>query len=188
MAVRFVESVLLSVFMAVVAYGLGRLVGVVFKSVMEHNADLDAIRAVIARRAKLERGLDTRIRSRRSVMAKLDRDIKELVRQSSIFDHATAIAMQITDHLTRLIGEEVAGRQRFLALVYNRTVSPGGGGKTTIDAAWATAQEVEIWTTSVADARSEVEKRYPPSFGYVVSSLVAAGLGVTPDTPDSTGA
>jgi len=122
------------------------------------------------------------------VMAKLDRDIKELVRQSSIFDHATAIAMQITDHLTRLIGEEVAGRQRFLALVYNRTVSPGGGGKTTIDAAWATAQEVEIWTTSVADARSEVEKRYPPSFGYVVSSLVAAGLGVTPDTPDSTGA
>ena len=176
MAIRFFEALLLSAFMAIVGYGLGRLVGVLVQLVLEESANSDSVRAMIAHRAKIERGLEARLRDRRAEMAKLDRNIKELVRKRLQHEAAAAKSMAVADQVMRVIGEEVTGRQRFLALVFNKYLAGGSGGahQTLIDPAWAIAQEIEIWGKSMTEARSDLEKRYPPAFGFSVSSLVEA--------------
>ena len=178
MAIRFIECVLLSAFLAMVGYGLGWLVGVVISQFIEHNADLGGIRETIARRARIERGMEARLRDRRAEHAKLDREFKELVRKRLALEHAATESLEVADHIMRVVGDEVAGRQRFLALVFNKYLagsgSGGGAHHSLIDPAWAVAQEIEVWSIGVAEARIELEKRYPPAFGYSVSSLVAA--------------
>ncbi|MEI8394750.1 MAG: hypothetical protein WCF85_08455 [Rhodospirillaceae bacterium] len=181
MAIRFVESMLLTGFMSLLGFAIGRLVGVVVQHMVEHGVESETIRASIATRAKIERGLDARIRGLRAEMAKVDREIKEMVRKRIAFDQATKEQLAIADRIMRVVGDQVAGRTAFLGLVFNKYIAAGSGGNSVVDAAWATAQEVEVWAPGIAEARIELEKRYPPSFGFTVSSLVSAPKPGTPD-------
>lgn len=177
MAIRFIECVFLSAFLAMVGYGLGWLTGVLIRQVIEGQADLEGVRQAIARRARLERGMESRVQDRRAEHGKLDRELKELVRKRIVIDQATRVALEVADHVVRVVGDEVVGRHRFLALVYNKYLAAAAGGgahNSLIDPAWAVAQEVEVWAVGVTEARIELEKRYPPAFGFSVSSLVAA--------------
>ena len=74
MAIRFFESLLLASFLSALGYGVGRLIGMAVQQIIEQQANCDGLRAMVARRAILERGLDGRVRGRRSDMARLDRD------------------------------------------------------------------------------------------------------------------
>ena len=176
MAIRFFESVLLSTFLALVGFGLGHLVGFLVKSVIEDSADLEKIRAVISTRARIERGLDARTRARRAEMAKLDREVKELVRRRVVIEQKTSQSLSVADRLVRIVGEELVGRQRYLALVVNKYIGGSIAGAGLIDPVWASAQEVEVWSSGLAEARNELDKRYPPSFGYTVSSLLESSI------------
>ena len=172
MLVRFCEAVLLAAFFSAVAYGCGRLIGAVIAGLVEKNGNLDALRAVIARRSGLERELSSRVGERRKVMAGLDRDIKEMVRKRVQLEQMAAEALETPDRIMRVIGQEVRGMQLYLALVLNKYVSSSGGGGTTIDPAWASAQEVAVWAGGMGEARGELERRYPESQGFKITSLV----------------
>jgi hypothetical protein len=173
MAIRFFETLLLASFLSAVAYGMGRLFGTLIQQMIEQGANADVVRALVARRGIIERGLDGRVRTRRADMAKLDREVKELVRKRINLDHAIGEARSIADHIIRLVGEELVGRERFVGLVFNKYVG-SGGGNALVDPAWAVAQEVEVWAIGLVEARVELEKRFPPSFGFSISSLVSA--------------
>ncbi|MEI6557901.1 MAG: hypothetical protein WCO00_05785 [Rhodospirillaceae bacterium] len=170
---RFIEAVLLSAFFSTVAYGIGRLAGAVTVKMVEKNGDGEELRKAIARRGTIERNLSNRAGELRKAMARLDREIKELTTQRTQLNLAAAEANQTPDRVIRLIGQEVRGAMPYLALVMNKYVSPTGGGKTAVDPAWATAQEVEVWATSIGEALSELAKRYPESQGFKVTNLVS---------------
>ncbi len=173
MLIRFCEAVLLAAFFSAVAYGGGRLIGAVVSVMVEKNANLDLLRAAVARRSGLERDLSARVADRRRIMAGLDREIKELVRKRVQLDQAAAEALETPDRIMRMIGQEVKGTQLFLALVFNKYVSgTGAGGTMSIDPAWATAQEVAVWATAIGEARGELERRYPESQGFKITNLV----------------
>ncbi|MEI7605835.1 MAG: hypothetical protein WCJ64_09310 [Rhodospirillaceae bacterium] len=173
MLIRFCEAVLLAAFFSAVAYGSGRLIGSLATAMIEKGANLDQLRAMIARRSALERGLSSRVGDRRRDMAALDRDIKELVRKRIQLEQEIDAVLETPDRIMRQIGQEVRGMQLYLALVLNKYVS-NAGGSSTIDPAWASAQEVAVWAAGVGEARGELERRYPESQGFKVTSLVDA--------------
>ncbi len=171
MAVRFLEAILLAAFFSGAGYVFGRLFGVVIQFMIEREADMPAIRASITKRSSLERNLENRVRDRRKEMAGLDRSITELVRKKNGLQQDAAALAATPDRILRQVGEELAGATRFLALVYNKYAE---GGKGAVDNSWTVPQEIEVWTVGLSEARVELEKRYPPSFGYVISSLLVA--------------
>ncbi len=174
MLIRFCEAILLAAFFSAVAYGGGRLIGAIAVGMVEKSANLDLLRAVVARRSGLERSLSSRVGDRRQIMARLDREIKELVRRRLQLEQAAAEALETPDRIMRLVGQEVRGMQLYLALVLNKYVSSGGSAGSTIDPAWASAQEVAVWAPGMGEARGELERRYPESQGYKITSLVDA--------------
>ena len=187
MLVRFCEAVLLAAFFSAVAYGCGRLIGAVIAGVVEKNGNLDALRAMITRRSGLERGFSARVGERRRVMAGLDRDIKELVRRRVQLEQMAAELMETPDRIMRVIGQEVRGMQLYLALVLNKYVSGSGGGTMSMDPAWASAQEVAVWAAGLGEARGELERRYPESQGFKVTSLVDVDKeNTSPEAGDET--
>ena len=185
MLIRFVEAVLLAAFFSTVAYGCGRLIGALASSMIEKSGNIDALRAMIARRSGLEREFSGRVGERRRIMAVLDREIKELVRKRIQLEQAAAEALETPDRIMRVIGQEVRGMQLYLALIFNKYVSgTGGGGTMSIDPAWAAAQEVAVWAASMGEARGEAERRYPESQGFKISNLVdTAHEAMPPTTP-----
>ena len=170
MLVRFFEAILLAAFFSAIAYIGGRLIGTLAVAMVEKSGNPELVRAIIARRSGVERNLSHRVGERRKVMANFDRDIKELVRKRAQLEQEAAELLETPDRIMRVIGQEVRGMQLYLALVLNRYVS--GGGSNAIDSSWATAQEVAVWAAGLGEARGELERRYPESQGFKITSLV----------------
>ncbi len=174
MAIRFIESVLLAAFLTTLGYGLGRLLGYLAQSIIESQGNVTGLQTTVTRRAGIERGFQNRIGALRREMVNFDREIKEAVHRHTALVAATNESLATADRIVRLVGEEAVGRSRYLALVFNKYVSAGGGAATLIDESWLVAQEVEVWAIGPAEARVEVEKRYPAVFGFTVHSLHSA--------------
>ena len=170
MLVRFFEAILLAAFFSAVAYTSGRLIGTLIATMVEKNGNLELVRATIARRSGFERDLSHRVGERRKLMANFDRDIKELVRKRVLLEQEAAELLETPDRIMRVLGQEARGMQCYLALVLNKYVS--GGGSNAIDPSWATAQEVAVWAAGLGEARGELERRYPESQGFKITSLV----------------
>jgi hypothetical protein len=183
MAVRFFESVLLAAFLTTLGYGLGRLIGFIAQSIIESQGNITGLQATVTRRARIERGFQTRIGALRREMVTYDREIKEATHRQMALAQATAESLATADSIVRVVGEESVGRQRYLALVFNKYVAAGGGAASLIDDSWNVAQEVEVWAVGPAEARVDVEKRYPAVFGFSVHSLMSA-----PREPERTAA
>ena len=170
MLVRFIEAVLLCAFFSASAYSVARLIGSLGASMTEKSGCLEAVRLQIARRSGLERSLAQRVGERRKAMAHLDREIKELTRTRSQLEQAAAEALETPDQIMRVVGHEINGMLPYLGLVLNKYVK-AEGGTTSIDPAWAYAQEIQVWAKSLGEARGELERRYPESQGYKITSM-----------------
>ena len=127
MIIRIIQAVLVAMFLSILGYLLGRLVGSALQSRLEEKANLKVVRDTVLRRAKLERSLEARVRSRRTDLRQIDNRIKELVRQRLELEGQLREATAVGDRILRVIGEEVVGKPHFLALVYNKYIAGGGG-------------------------------------------------------------
>lgn len=172
MASHLFENVLLSLFLAMVFFVLGRLSGTFAKQRLEREHSLQALRDTIVMRAQLERGFGERNKKRREIWRKKDIETKELFRGRIRVMEQISETNALGNRLLRLVGDEVNGKSCFQAMVFNKYVASGGGQRhALIDRSWGTPQDVEVWAESLAAARMEVEKRYPPSFGYGITKL-----------------
>ena len=168
---RFIEAICVAGFLAAIGYGGGRLLGAVLASMMRKKPANLSLRDTIERRSILERNLAARIGERRKALAELDRSFRQLVSRRQQADAARTEAEACPDRIVRTVGQEVKGTELFLALVVNKYVR-AEGGKAAVDPAWALPQQIEVWAKSLADARGELDRRYPESQGYKVTSMV----------------
>ncbi len=172
---RFLAAVALAVFFAALSYGAGRLIGAVLVGMLRKKANTAELQALIDRRSQLERDFAARTGNLRKVMTEVDAEIKILVIRRKQAEYAKEKAAESPERIMRLVGQEVRGAQRHVALVINKYAKAAGGSKSAVDVAWATAQEVEVWAKSADDARVELGRRYPESQGFKVTSLVEPG-------------
>lgn len=169
---RFFEAISVAGFLAALGYGGGRLAGSLLVGMIRKKPDTRRLEETIDRLSGLERDLANRVGERRKAKAELDRKIKHLTQRRSQLDQLKAAAEDHPERVLRSIGQEVKGAQAFLALVLNKYVKAGGTSQSAIDPAWATAQEVEVWAKSLAEARGELDRRYPDSQGFKITSLI----------------
>ena len=61
----------------------------------------------------------------------------------------------------------------YIALVANKYAGSGGTQKAhaLIDPSWAQPQIIHVWARGMGEARGEIERRYPPAFGFVITRL-----------------
>ncbi|WP_448206382.1 hypothetical protein [Azospirillum sp. sgz302134] len=168
------------------AFGIGKLVVVLGERSIERRYGTGGVREVIARRAKLETGLEARKGQRDAELRKVQDEIRDLMRRRQALDRQIKDAQQSGDQIVRLVGEEIAGTPCYIAQVVNKYVGSGAQKHHAfIDASWALPQTMEVWARTMPVARAEIERRYPPAFGYVVLRLQDVAHGPADDTSDA---
>ena len=164
----YTQAVIVAVTFSVAAFGIAKAFVIVGARRIERRHGSVGIRDVLARRARLEQGLEARRAKRVAELKAADAEVQEVIRRRQQLDRRLADATRGGDPVIRLIGEEIAGSPCFVAQVLNKYVGTGTGPSAAIDPGWAQPQTVEVWAASLPDARKEIERRYPPAFGYAV--------------------
>lgn len=165
----------------IIAFGLsgvGFLIGMLTVAIgeraIERRHRAEGVRATIARRAKMETRLEARRTDRMQELKELDGAVEDVLRHRKAMERQIDGMRQSGGSLIRLIGEEVRGRPCYVAMIVNKYVGTTGhqqNQNALIDRSWAQPQVVEVWARSMAEARTEIERRYPASCGYVVTRM-----------------
>ncbi len=176
MFTSYVQAVMLAILLSLFGFGFGWIISVIAVQMVERRDVLDSIRQVIAQRARLETAFEHRRETLRGQFADLERAIVAGSKRRQTMEKQLIDVKTSGDVLVRLVGDENADYECFLARIGNRYVSSRGDvdqKHAFIDSSWASPQIVEIWAPSMGEARSLLEKRYPPAFGYTVHHLSA---------------
>ncbi|WP_029010716.1 hypothetical protein [Azospirillum halopraeferens] len=173
----YTQAIILALSFSVVALGIAKAVVIIGERRIERRYGLVGIRDVLARRARLEQGLEARRTERLAELKAADAAVQEAIMRRQQLDRRLSDTLRGGEPVIRLIGDEVAGSPCFVALVVNKYVGTGTGPSATIDPSWAQPQTVEVWAAGLPEARKEIERRYPQSFGYAVTRIQQYGAG-----------
>lgn len=180
---EYAEALFYGLALSGLAFGVVRVFLFLAERSMEAKAGRVGLRAMLINRAKLEMGLETRRNKRVEELKAAEREFKEVFLQRQRLERQLLDARAASERTIRLIGEEVEGTPCFIVKVVNKYVGNSNPqrGPILVDRTWAQPQEMEVWTRSVAEARAEVERRYPPAFGFHITRLNE--LGADESTP-----
>lgn len=184
----YLHALLTAIGLSALSCGIGLAVLRIGERKLERRFDSVGIRDLIARRARCEQALEARRLARLEEIKALDAEVRDSVRRRHRLERQVNDSRAAANRTIRLIGEEVEGTPCFVATVVNRLVGSSTFQQKPhayIDRSWSEPQTVEVWTRTVQDARSEIERRYPPAFGYMVVRLGELGGAGDPRQPAS---
>jgi hypothetical protein len=170
-----VQALFVALGLSGAAFVIGRVVVYMGEKSLEKRHGVIGARDRLAACAKLEAALERRRTEKAKELKEADARASEMARRRKQLERRIADAVSAGEALIRVIGEEVKDTPCFHAEVINRYVGQAGFEQKQhayIDSSWAAPQVLEIWARSVAEARSEIERRYPPAFGYHISRLL----------------
>ncbi|MBB3263174.1 hypothetical protein FHW79_000761 [Azospirillum sp. OGB3] len=176
----YAQALFLPLALAGLGFGIGKAAALLGERAIERRLGTGSLRDTIARRAKLEAGFEARRTQRIDDLRKAEKDIGEALRRRQTLERRLRDLQHRGDDLLRLIGEEVAGTPCYIAQVANKYIGSGANQQAQhafIDSGWARPQTVEVWARTMPVARAEIERRYPPAFGYVVLRIQEAPQG-----------
>lgn len=177
-----IQALFVALGLSGVAFGIGRLVVYLGEQSLEKKHGVVGARRRLAECAKLEAGLEKRRLDRARELREADAASSDAARRRSQLERRLTDAVSAGEALIRVIGEEVKDTPCFHAEVVNKYVGSATFEQKQhayIDPSWAAPQVLEIWARSVAEARSEIERRYPPAFGYHISRLLDVETAVS---------
>ncbi|WP_211102240.1 hypothetical protein [Azospirillum brasilense] len=176
------QALFLALALAGLGFGIGKAAALLGERAIERRLGTGRLQDTITRRAKLEAGFEARKTQRIDDLRKAERDIGDATRRRQTLERRLRDLQHRGDELRRLIGEEVAGTPCYIAQVANKYVGGGANQQAQhafIDSGWARPQTVEVWARTMPVARAEIERRYPPAFGYVVLRIQETPQGAS---------
>jgi len=179
----YTNALIVAFGLAGLGFGIGKLVVVFGERMIEKRHGTSGVRDVVVRRAKMETSFEARRTDRVGELREADGAVEDLMRRRTTLERQLKESQQSGERLVRLIGEEVRGTPCYLAMVVNKYVGTANFQQKQhafIDSSWAQPQSVEVWAKSMAEARAEIERRYPPAFGYVVTRMQDVGAAEAP--------
>lgn len=178
----YVQALFLALALAGLGFGIGKAAVLLGERAIERRFGTGNLRDAITRRAKLETRLEARRTQRTAELRRAESDVNDVMRRRQVLERRLRDLQRSGDEILRLIGEEVAGTPCFIAQVVNKYVGAGANQQAQhafIDSSWAQPQSVEVWARTMPVARAEIERRYPPAFGYVVLRIQEAPRGAS---------
>lgn len=169
----YVQALISALALSGLAFGAARAVVYFGERSIEQRHGSVGIRDMLVRRARMEQAFEARRDKRIKEIKGMEEELRMAMKRRQRLDRQWTDARNAGEQLIRQIGEEVEGAPCWVALVINRYVGTGNipRGPILVDRSWAQPQIIEVWTRSVQDARAEIERRYPPSFGFHVQRL-----------------
>lgn len=171
----YVQAFLVALALSGVAFGIGRVVVFLGERSIETRLGAPGLRDRLIACAKLETALEKRREDRAAELKTARGRAEDAAGRRTRLDRQLNEALGAGETLIRVIGEEVRDAPCFHAEVVNKYVgAPNFEQKAHayIDSSWAQPQIMEVWARSVAEARNEIERRYPPAFGYQIGRLL----------------
>lgn len=159
-------------------FGIAQLVVVFGERAIERRHGTSGLRDKITRRAKLETKFEARRTARVGELKEAEGQVQDMMRRRQTLERQLKDAQRSGEQIMRLIGEETTGTPCYVAMVVNKYVGSANFQQKQhafIDSSWSQPQPVEIWARSMAEARSEIERHYPPAFGYVITRMQDVG-------------
>lgn len=169
----YVQALIFALALSGLAFGAARVVVHFGERSIERRHGSVGIRDTMTRRARMEQAFEARRDARVKEIKSFEADLRLAMKRRQRLDRQWTDARNSGEQLIRQIGEEVEGAPCWVAMVINRYVGTGNIPRAPIliDRSWAQPQIIEVWTRSLQDARTEIERRYPPSFGFHVQRL-----------------
>jgi len=169
----------LGLVLAILAFAVARISVTMGERSIERRHGRVGLKKMFIQRAKMERDFEIRRDKRMKEIAEVEREIRELFVERQRLERSLNAAKAASERLVRLIGEETEGTPCFVGKVLNKYVGVGPAqmrGPYLVDRIWAQGQEMEVWTRNVGEARAEIERRFPPAFGFVITRLTELGV------------
>ena len=179
----YTQALITAFGLAGLGFGIGQLVVIFGERAIERRYGTSGVRDTIVRRAKMETRFESRRSDRVGELRELEGTVEDLMRRRKVLERQMKDSQQSGERLVRLIGEEVTGSPCYLAMVANKYVGTATFQQKEhafIDSSWAQPQSIEVWAKSMAAAREEIERRYPPAFGYVITRMQDVGAAEAP--------
>jgi hypothetical protein len=175
----YTSAIGLGLLLAMLAFIVARVSLVIGERSIERRAGKVGLRKMIVARAKMEQAFEARRNQRVEEIRKTDAEVKALFLRRQRLERALIDAKAASERLVRLIGEETEGTPCYVGKVINKYVGVGPAqqrGAIYVDRSWTQPQEMEVWVRTVNDARVEIERRYPPAFGFHLARLNELGV------------
>lgn len=180
---EFVKGLLVALLLSGAGFALARLVVFLGERSIERRYGVTGVRALVAERTTLEQRMEMRRAGREAELSDLDGEIRSIIRRKEKLDRRIGEVARYGQSIVRQIGEEVKGSPCYIAHVVNKYVGADKGPHAMIDSSWAKPQAVEVWAATIPEARRAIERRYPPTFGYVVTRIQLLGDVFAGDGP-----
>ncbi len=168
---RMIELVIMGLVILAMAWAAATSFGVAFEYMVENSGRQRGLRAKISRLGKVI----PRFKQRYDVSLEKSLSAKDYVSSlrskcGSLRNKHTKL-VTATDRLVRQIGEDAGANRCYLFLVTNRSVlsyAARGVKHPLLDDSWKVGQMIEVWASTMAEARVAVLERYPVTLGFAV--------------------
>lgn len=173
-----VQALLVALALSGGAFLIGRVVVYLGEKSLEKKYGVGGVRERMVGCARLETALEQRRQEHVAALTEADNQATAAARRRKQIQRRYDDAVSAGEAPVRIIGEELKETPCFHAEVNNKYVASGTFEQKEhayIDPAWAQPQVIEVWARSAAEARAEIERRYPPAFGYHISRLLDIG-------------
>jgi hypothetical protein len=160
-----------------------RLGGELWARLILDSQEAAGLRAKLKRRAPLILAFGQRCARRRLALGQSEARRRNVERRIDDLHRQFDALQRRDDELIRFVGHHRPGHHQFKAVMVNRHVQTAireGRSHGLLDNSWARPQHIEIWASSLADAKAGLNGRFPISLGFVVIEMIEPE-----DTPPS---
>jgi hypothetical protein len=151
-----------------------RLGGELWARLILDSQEAAALRAKLKRRAPLIPAFSQRYARRRLALGQSEARRRNVERRIDDLHRQLDDLQNRDDELIRFVGRQRPGHHHFKAVMVNRHVQTAireGRTHGLLDSGWARPQHIEIWASSLAEAKTGLNGRFPISLGLVVIEM-----------------
>lgn len=152
-----------------------RLGGELWARIILDSKEAKDIQAKLKRRAPLIPAFSQRCARLRLALGQSEARRRNVERRIDDLHRQLDALESREDEYIRFVGHHRTGHHHFKAMMINRHVQTAireGRTHGLLDNSWARPQNIEIWASSLADAKSSLNARFPMSLGFVVIEMI----------------
>ena len=172
--VAIITDLLIAGIAGALGYFGARLGGELWARLILDSQAAVELRTKLKRHAPLIPALGQRCARRRLALGQSEARRRNAERRIDDLHRQLNALQNRDDELIRFVGHHRPGHHHFKAVMVNRHVQTAvreGRSHGLLDGSWARPQHIDIWASSLVDAKASLNGRFPISLGFVVIEM-----------------
>jgi hypothetical protein len=173
--VDIVTDLLIAGIAGTLGYFGARLGGELWARLILDSSEVKNLQAKLKRRAPLIPAFSQRCARLRLAVGQSEARRRNVERKIDDLHRQLKALESRDDEYIRFVGHPRPGHHHFKAVMINRHVQTAireGRTHGLLDNSWTRPQNIDIWASSLAEAKSSLNARFPISLGFVVIEMI----------------